>query len=301
MSFKTGFIAVIGRPNVGKSSLVNKIVGAKVSIVTNKAQTTRNNIRGIVTKKNEYQLIFIDTPGIHTPKQELDKFMNSSAFRSTKEADLVLFLVPADENIGKNDLLILKDLQRKTVPKFLVVTKNDLVSKEIMAKKLLEWSQISNNIFDEIIPISLEYSKALENLEKLMVEYLPESDYHFFEDNQNTDQPFRFSIKEIIRENILIKAGQEIPHSIAILIDEIHDTEQMLTIMATIIVERKSQKGIIIGKNGSKIKDIKYKSRKQLKELTNKNIKLELFVKVQEKWRNSPSLIKKMGYNKDKY
>ncbi|WP_027063194.1 GTPase Era [Mesoplasma seiffertii] len=298
--FKSGFVTIVGRPNVGKSTLLNKIIGAKVSIVTSKAQTTRNNIRGILTKKDEYQVVFVDTPGIHTSKKELDRFMNASALRSMKDVDLALFLVPADEAIGKNDMFILRELEKSEIDKILVITKADSVTKDKLFAKVLEWKELSDKFIDTIITSSVD-NVNVDTLVNLIVKNLTENDYQFYDDDMVTDQPNRFAIREIIRENILMKAGQEIPHSVAIMIDELEENEEAMEITASIIVERKSQKGIIIGKQGSKISDIKYKSKKQIKELFEKDIHLELFVKVQENWRNSPSLIKKMGYDKNKY
>lgn len=301
MHFKSGFVAIVGRPNVGKSSLLNNLIGTKVSIVTNKAQTTRNNIRGILTEKDQYQMVFIDTPGVHNSKSELDRFMNSSAFKSLKEVDVILFLVPADEKIGKNDLLLFKEIQKKVSPKFLVLTKSDLVSKTEMMAKLQEWNNLANDQFTEILPISNFDKMNLETLKNLILNYLPENEFQFYDENTLTDQSNRFLIREIIRENILIKTGQEIPHSVAILIDVLEEKSDLIQIEATIVVERNSQKGIIIGKQGKKIQDIKYKSKKQISTSLKKPVELDLFVKVKEKWRRSASLVKKMGYDKNKY
>ncbi|AAT75623.1 MULTISPECIES: GTPase Era [Mesoplasma] len=297
---KSGFISIVGRPNVGKSTLLNKIIGHKISIVTNKAQTTRNNIRGILTEK-EYQLIFVDTPGIHTSKNQIDRFMNSSAMRSMKEVDVVVFMAPADETIGKNDLFILNELSKKNdIKKILVISKADVVSKEKLFLKATEWNTYEQ-IFDEIIITSSTENINIDKLIETIVGFLPETGHYFYDEESITDQPNRFAIREIIRESVLLKAGQEVPHSVAILVDELEETEDEINIVASIIVERKSQKGIIIGHQGKKISDIKYKSRKQIRELFEKDVNLELFVKVQENWRNSASLIKKMGYDKDKY
>lgn len=301
MHFKSGFVAIVGRPNVGKSSLLNNLIGTKVSIVTNKAQTTRNNIRGILTEKDQYQMVFIDTPGVHNSKSELDRFMNSSAFKSLKEVDVILFLVPADEKIGKNDLLLFKEIQKKASPKFLVLTKSDLVSKTEMMAKLQEWNNLSNDQFTEILPISNFDKMNLETLKNLILNYLPENEFQFYDENTLTDQSNRFLIREIIRENILLKTGQEIPHSVAILIDVLEEKSDLIQIEAIIVVERNSQKGIIIGKQGKKIQDIKYKSKKQISNSLKKPVELDLFVKVKENWRRSASLVKKMGYDKNKY
>ncbi|WFQ90210.1 GTPase Era [Mycoplasma feriruminatoris] len=298
--FKSGFVSIIGRPNVGKSTLLNKLIGEKISIVTNKPQTTRNNIRGILTKKDQYQIVFIDTPGVHTTKKQLDKFLNTSALKSTKDVDVILFLAPSDEVIGKNDLFLLKQIQNLDVFKILVITKADSVSKEQLILKASEWSNYQNQ-FDEIIITSSLTNLNIDKLLELIVNNLSDNDYQFYDDDILTDQSDRFMIKEIIRENILLKTGQEVPHSVAVLVEQLEQTKDQINISAAIIVERQSQKAIIIGKNGVKISDIRYKSKKQIQDLFKKQVNLELFVKVQENWRNSPSLIKKMGYNKDQY
>ncbi|WP_434343232.1 GTPase Era [Mycoplasma sp. 06067-C1-B144P-99-0482-3] len=298
--FKSGFVSIIGRPNVGKSTLLNKLIGEKISIVTNKPQTTRNNIRGILTKKDQYQIVFIDTPGVHTTKKQLDKVLNTSALKSTKDVDVILFLAPSDEVIGKNDLFLLKQIKNLDVFKILVITKADSVTKEQLILKANEWSAYQDQ-FDEIIITSSITNLNIEKLLELIVNNLSDNDYQFYDDDILTDQSDRFMIKEIIRENILLKTGQEVPHSVAVLVEHLEQNKTEINISAAIIVERQSQKSIIIGKNGVKISDIRYKSKKQIQTLFKKHINLELFVKVQENWRNSPSLIKKMGYNKDQY
>ncbi|PPE05056.1 GTP-binding protein Era [Entomoplasma ellychniae] len=298
-NIKSGFIAIVGRPNVGKSTLLNEIIGQKISIVTSKAQTTRNNIRGIKTDESS-QLIFVDTPGIHTSKNQIDKFMNSSALRSMKDVDIIIFMAPADETIGKNDLFILKELEKKEVPKILVISKSDAVTKEKLFLKANEWAEFGK-IFDEVLITSSIKNINIDLLIEMIKKYLPENGFLFYDAETITDQPTRFSIREIIRENILFKTGQEVPHSVAILVDEIEEDEEHVNIVASIIVERKSQKGIIIGHQGKKISDIRYKSKKQIQELYDKEITLELFVKVKENWRSSASLIKRLGYDKDKY
>ncbi|UZK63890.1 GTPase Era [Mycoplasma mycoides subsp. capri] len=299
-NFKSGFVSIIGRPNVGKSTLLNKLIGEKISIVTNKPQTTRNNIRGILTKKDQYQIVFIDTPGVHTTKKQLDKVLNTSALKSTRDVDVILFLAPSDEPIGKNDLFLLKQIQNLDVFKILVITKADNVTKEQLILKANQWSAYQDQ-FDEIIITSSITNLNIEKLLELIVNNLSDNDYQFYDDDILTDQSDRFMIKEIIRENILLKTGQEVPHSVAVLVEHLEQNENEINISCAIIVERQSQKSIIIGKNGVKISDIRYKSKKQIQALFKKHINLELFVKVQENWRNSPSLIKKMGYNKDRY
>ncbi|ATG97351.1 GTPase Era [Mesoplasma lactucae] len=297
--FKSGFVTVVGRPNVGKSTLINRLVGHKVAIVTNKPQTTRNNIRAVLNKKDEYQVVLLDTPGIHTPKLEIDRFMNANAFRGMKDTDLILFLVPADETIGKNDLYIAEDLKKKEdTPKILVITKADTVSKEELMQKVQDWKEIFPA--DDTIVISTLMNDNIDKLLDLILKYMP-NDFKFFGDDQISDQPNRFFIKELIREQVLLKTGQEVPHSSAVSIDMLEDEPDHMDIDATIYVERDSQKGIIIGKGGSKINDIKYKVRRELEEAYNKPVDLQIHVKVEKNWRSSPSLLKRMGYDKDKY
>jgi len=296
---KSGFVTIVGRPNVGKSTLLNQLLGAKVSIVTDKAQTTRNNIRGILTKEDEYQIIFLDTPGIHTAKNEVDRYMNSTAFKGMKDTDLILFLAPVDEKIGKNDHYIVEQLSKKEgIKKFLILTKADTVSKEKLIQKVEEWKSFTN--FDETILISAVKNINIDKLLELIIDYLPNNVF-YYDKNQITDQPNRFYIQEIIREKILLKTGQEVPHSVAIMIDELEETETEMKIMATIFVERDSQKGIIIGAQGKKLKDIKYLARKELERTFDKKISLDIYVKVKRDWRKSPSLVKKLGYDKNKY
>ncbi|AGJ90835.1 GTPase Era [Mycoplasma putrefaciens] len=299
-NFKSGFVVILGRPNVGKSTLLNQIMGHKISIVTNKAQTTRNNIRGVYTKPGAYQIVFVDTPGVHTTKKQLDRFLNSSALKTTKDVDLLLFLAPSNETIGKNDLFLLKQIQNLEIPKILVITKADLVNKEQLIVKATEWNAYQE-FFDEIVITSSSQDLNLDKLLELIVKYLPQTNYQFYDQETITDQPERFMIREIIRENVLLKTGQEVPHSVAILIDQLEKYQTKVNIIASIVVERASQKAIMIGKQGSKIADIRYKSKKQIQQMYHQKVNLELFVKVQPNWTNSASLIKKMGYDKDKY
>ncbi|WP_339020400.1 GTPase Era [Spiroplasma endosymbiont of Atherix ibis] len=296
---KSGFISIIGRPNVGKSTLLNTLLEKKVSIVTDKAQTTRNRINGILTQ-SDAQYIFVDTPGVHKAQHELGRFMNKVALSSTKGVDLILFLAPADEFIGDNDKYILNALKERDVPIFLVITKSDLVKKDRLETKIKEW-KLQDFQFKKILTIS---STMGNNLNELLIEIknaLPEIGIKFYPDDTFTDQPERFLIREIIREEILLQTEQEIPHSVAILIDKFEEKKDIIKVIASIICERQSQKGIIIGNKGSKIKSIGINSREKLENLFDKKFYLELFVKTKEKWRQSASLIKQLGYDKDSY
>ncbi|ELL44239.1 GTPase Era [Spiroplasma melliferum] len=297
MVIKSGFVAIVGRPNVGKSTLLNTILNNKVAIVTAKAQTTRNRIQGIYNDQ-ESQIVFMDTPGIHKAHHEMGKFMNKVALSATKAADVILFLAPANERIGDNDRYIIKALQERAIPIVLVVTKIDLVSKGDLMVKIAEWEKIHQ--FTAVIPVSAVKHKNLETLLILLKTHL-EVGPQYYPDDMLTDQPEKFLIREIIREKILLLTEDEIPHSVAILIDKIEDQPQLLKIMASICVERDSQKGIIIGKQGRLIKKIGTQARLELEQILGTKIFLELFVKVVDKWRDKPSMIARLGYNKESY
>jgi len=298
-NIKSGFIAIIGRPNVGKSTLLNTLLSKKIAIVTNKAQTTRNRINGILTKE-DCQYVFVDTPGVHKPHNELGKYMNKVALQTTKGVDLILFLAPSDEFIGENDRFVLNALKERNLPVFLIITKADLVDEKSMDIKIKDWKNQGFN-FAQIIKVSSTMNFNLDVLLEKIKEVLPENGVKFYPDDQYTDQPERFMIREIIREEILLQTEQEIPHSVAILIDKFEENKNIIKVIASIICERTSQKGIIIGSKGCKIKFIGIESRKKLEELFTKQFYLELFVKTKEKWKQSASLLKQLGYDKDSY
>ncbi|WP_146637603.1 GTPase Era [Spiroplasma clarkii] len=296
---KSGFVSIVGRPNVGKSTLLNTLLNKKVSIVTEKAQTTRNRIQGILTTPDA-QIVFVDTPGLHKVQNELDRYMNRVALQATKGTDVILLLAPSDEFIGENDRFLVKSLQERDVPVFLLITKADLVSKELLDLKIQEWKNYGYK-FAKIIPVSATTGLNLPALLDEIKQVFPNTGIKFYPDDQYTDQPERFLIREIIREEILLQTEQEVPHSVAILIDKFEEKDTLIKVIASIIVERDSQKGILIGNKGSKIKAIGTEARKKLEELFNKQFYLELYVKTKAKWRQSASLIKQLGYDKDSY
>ncbi|WP_025363302.1 GTPase Era [Spiroplasma culicicola] len=298
-NIKSGFIGIIGRPNVGKSTLLNTLLEKKVAIVTNKAQTTRNRINGILTKP-DCQYVFVDTPGVHKAQNELDRYMNKVALQATKGVDVILFLAPSDEYIGDNDRFILNSLKERDVPVFLIITKCDAVKPEILDQKIREWKQLEHDFLD-VISISSTHNLNLDVLLEKIKEQLPETGFKFYPDEQYTDQPERFLIREVIREEILLQTEQEVPHSVAILIDKFEEKKDIIRVIASIVCERSSQKGIIIGNKGTKIKQIGIETRKKLEAIFSKQFYLELFVKTKEKWRQSASLIKQLGYDKDSY
>ena len=281
--FKSGFVALIGKPNAGKSTLLNKIFNNKIAIVTNKPQTTREQISGVYNS-DDSQIIFLDTPGIHKSEHYLGKLMNKQATAATKGTELLCLLVPANKRIDNNDQHIIKILKEREVPIFLLLTKVDLVKKTELLHKINEWKDLLN--FVEIIPISALTNLNVDLFLKKVKSYLPVGP-KYYDKATTTNSCSEYFIKEIIREKIIILTKQEIPYSVAIIINRI-DNSKVLTIDATIIVERKSQKGIIIGKKGQMLKQIGTDARLELESYWHKTIMLKLFVKVIDEWVKKP-------------
>lgn len=297
-AFKSGFVAIVGRPNVGKSTLLNQVLGQKIAIMSDKAQTTRNKIHGIYTTDQE-QIIFIDTPGIHKPRHRLGEVMTSMAIDTLNEVDLTLFLVDAVQGYGRGDQYIIDVLKKSDSPVFLVVNKIDKVHPD----DLLPLIDRYRNLYDfaEIVPVSALHAQNVTTLLGQIAAYLPEGPKYYPED-QVTDHPERFVISELIREKILQLTRDEVPHSVAVTIDQMKVDEERnkAEVQATIIVERPSQKGIIIGKAGSMLKAIGTRARKEIETLTGDKIFLELWVKVDRNWRDKDEELKNFGYiNKD--
>lgn len=293
--FKSGFITIVGRPNVGKSTLTNQIMGEKLSIVSNKPQTTRNNIQTILTGEN-YQMVFVDTPGMHKPKHKLGEYMVNSARDSIKDVDLVLFLITPEGTIGRGDRYILESLKEQKAPVFLVVNKVDENTEEKVAETLVNYSKEYN--FAEIIPISALKGKNTDKLIELMIKYLPEGPQYYPED-MITDVQERFVIAEIIREKALKNLREEIPHGIAVDIIQMKQGENgKYTIEAELICEKDSHKGIIIGKNGQSLKKIGETARYEIETFLKARINLKIWVKVRKEWRDNPLLLKELGYKK---
>lgn len=291
--FKSGFITIIGRPNVGKSTLLNRIMGEKLSIVSCKPQTTRNNIQTILTE-DDFQLVFVDTPGIHKPKHKLGEYMVKIAQDSVKEVDLVLFLINPENEVGKGDLYILEQLKECGVPIFLVVNKIDENPAERVAETLKNYSELFE--FKEIIPISALNGKNVDELKRLMVKYMPEGPKYYPED-MITDQQERFIVAETIREKALRLLSQEVPHGIAVdIITMKKDEKGIYHIEGNILCERDSHKGIIIGKNGAMLKKISTYARQDIEKFLGGKIYLELWVKVKKEWRDSIITLKDLGY-----
>lgn len=291
--FKSGFITIIGRPNVGKSTLLNHLMGEKLSIVSSRPQTTRNNIQTILTK-DDYQIVFVDTPGIHKPKHKLGEYMVKIAKDSLKEVDVALFLTTGDGEVNKADIHILEQLKGCGTPVFLVVNKIDENTADRVAKTLEEYQSLYE--FDEIIPISAINGKNTDKLLELMVERLPEGPKYYPED-MVTDQQERFIVMEIIREKALRLLSQEVPHGIAIEILSMKTDEKgKYHIEANMLCEKNSHKGIIIGKNGAMLKKISTYARQDIEKFLNARVNLKLWVKVKSDWRDSSFLLKELGY-----
>lgn len=298
MSFKSGFVSIVGRPNVGKSTLLNQILKTKLAIMSDVAQTTRNTIQGIYTD-NEAQIIFMDTPGIHKPQDGLGNFMNTTALNSIYGVDMVLFIAPANETIGRGDRFIIERLKEADGPVFLLLNKCDLVSKDEVIKKLTEWKELFD--FKEIIPISALEDQNVDTLISTIKTYLNEGMMYCPKD-QMTDHPERFVMAEFIREKILYFTREEVPHSVAIVVERMAELEDgSVEVIATIVVDRKSQKGILIGKQGNMIKKIRQNAQREMKRFLQTTVHLELFVKVENNWRNKQKYLKEFGYNEDDY
>ncbi len=297
MTFKSGFVSIVGRPNVGKSTLLNYILKTKLAITSSTAQTTRNTIQGIYTD-DDAQIIFMDTPGIHKPQDGLGSFMNTNALNSIYGVDVVLFIAPADEKIGKGDRFIIERLKEADGPVYLILNKIDLLNKDQLIAKLNEWQELFD--FKEIIPISAVNGDNVDKLLNLVKDDLQEGVMYYPSDHI-TDHPERFIMAEFIREKILYFTHEEVPHSVAIVIERMEEDESGVHVMAAIVVDRPSQKAIIIGKQGALIQKIRQQARREMKRFLQVPVTLELFVKVEKNWRNKQKYLKEFGYDENDY
>ncbi|MBA2869853.1 GTP-binding protein Era [Anoxybacillus calidus] len=297
--YKSGFVSIIGRPNVGKSTFLNRVIGQKIAIMSDKPQTTRNKIQGVYTT-DDAQVIFIDTPGIHKPKHKLGDFMMKVAENALKEVDLILFMINAEEGFGRGDAFIIERLKKINTPVFLVINKIDQVHPDDLLPLIEQYKSLYE--FAEIVPISALQGNNVETLIEQIKKYLPEGPQYYPAD-QVTDHPERFIIAELIREKALHLTREEVPHSIAVVIDAIERRQDSSTVYvsATIIVERDSQKGIIIGKQGRMLKEIGQRARVDIEALLGSKVFLELWVKVQKDWRNRISQLRDFGFREDEY
>ena len=299
-NFKSGFVGIIGRPNVGKSTFLNRIMSQKLAIVTAKAQTTRNKIQGIYTTDNE-QIIFVDTPGIHKPTHELGKIMNQTVYDSLDGMDVILYFVDARFPISDTDANVLDSLKKEKTPVILVLNKVDLVDNEEKLQANIE-SYKNHFNFSGGITISAEFGYSVDSLLEMIISRLSVGPMYYPED-QILDQPERFVVAELIREKILLNTNEEVPHSVAVVIESFKQSKKnkdLIEINAVIIVERPSQKKIIIGKNGDKIKKIGKDARIEIASFLGNKVYLELFVKVVPNWRNQKSYLKEYGYKLEK-
>lgn len=294
MIYKSGFATIIGRPNVGKSTLLNRIIGEKIAIISDKPQTTRNRIQCVYTGDNE-QIVFLDTPGIHKPKNKLGEYMVNVSKETLNEVDVILWLVDESTEIGPGDKFIMEQIQNISTPKILVINKIDKLKNEEVTQIIENYSQY--DIFKDIIPISAQEGSGVDRLLRVIVDMLPEGPKYFPED-MITDQPERQIVSEIIREKALNYLDEEVPHGIAVGIDTMKQRENknIIDINATIYCERESHKGIIIGKGGRKLKGIGKSARLDIENLLGSQIFLTLWVKVEKNWREKEKLIKYFGY-----
>ncbi|MGM0409492.1 MAG: GTPase Era [Bacillota bacterium] len=292
MTFKSGFVTIIGRPNVGKSTLINKLIGEKTTIVSKKPQTTRNQLKAIYTDENG-QVVFMDTPGIHKAKNELDKYMLDQAFQSLKGIDLVLFMVDATSPFGRGDNFILKQIKNLEIPVIVLMNKIDKINNKVLFKRQNNYEQKTNL---EVIPISAKKTKNIDSVKEKIFSLLDEGPKYYPED-MFTDQIEKFIVAEFIREEIFKFTREEIPYGVAVLVEEMKERDNnMIFVRANVIVEKKSHKGIIIGKNGKMLKKIGSNARKSIEKLLNTKVYLDLWVKVKKDWREDKNLLRQMGY-----
>lgn len=300
MAFRSGFVSIIGRPNAGKSTLLNALVGEKIAIVTEKPQTTRTRIQGILNVKAERgrpagQIVFIDTPGVHRPDSRLNRKMLQEIHAALESRDLILLIVDATEKFGPADQHVIELVKQSGGPVFLLLNKIDKLQKDKLLPIIAHYSQLHD--FSEIIPISATKSDGLELLTDKIVRALPNGPRYFPED-QFTDQPERFIASEIIREKVLLKTSKELPYATAVLIDRYEESEKLTRIAATIYCEREGQKGILIGKGGQRLKGMGTAARLELEALLGKKVFLELFVKVKPGWRESAAFVEELDWRR---
>ena len=293
--FKSGFVSIVGRPNVGKSTLMNNVVGEKIAIMSDKPQTTRNTIQAVYTDE-ECQIVFLDTPGIHKPKNKLGEFMVKSATDAFKNVDLVLFVVDDSKKIGPGDRKIIEDLRGIKTPVILVLNKIDKLEESELFELMLLYS--NEDLFKAIVPISALKGRNVNELLKVIGNYLQEGP-KYFPDYMITDQPERVLVSELIREKVLHYLNDEVPHGVAVEVERMKSRQDkdIVDISAVIYCERDSHKGIIIGKNGRKLKGIGKSAREDMELLLGSKINLQLWVKVKENWRNLQNYITDFGYN----
>lgn len=292
--YKSGFVTVVGRPNVGKSTLLNQVIGEKISIISNKPQTTRNKILLVYTE-DEAQMVFIDTPGIQMPKNKLGEYMLKISKSTLEEVDIVTFMVDDSMEIGSMDSMILEDLKQISTPIVLLINKIDNLDHEDVLKLIDKYNKM--DLFKEIIPISAMNGTNVDKYIEVLKSMIPEGP-QYFPDDMITDQPERFVISEIIREKSLINLEEEIPHGIYVSVEEVKQRKdkEIIDVVANIYCEKESHKGIVIGKGGSKLKQIGQTARIDIERLLGSKINLQLWVKVEKNWREKENKVKYFGY-----
>lgn len=295
--FRSGFVALIGRPNVGKSTLMNHVIGQKIAIMSDKPQTTRNKIRGVYTEENG-QIVFLDTPGIHKPQSKLGEMLVRASHNALEEVDLILFLVDASAGKGPGDEFIMNHLKDVKTPVFLVVNKIDQVHPDDLLPLIDEYRKDFS--FAEVVPISALNGNNTGTLIQQIFQYLPEGP-EYYPSDQVTDHPERFIVSELIREKVLELTREEIPHSVAVVVEEMkrRPGKDIVDVLATIYAERPSQKGILIGKKGALLKEVGTRARVEIERLLGVKIFLDLWVKVKKDWTNEDIMLRQLGYTEE--
>lgn len=289
---RSGFVALIGRPNVGKSTLLNALVGYKIAITSNKAQTTRNTIQGIYNDE-ESQIVFVDTPGIHKPKHKLGQMLNEEAYYSINDVDVILFMVDVTEKLGTGDKFVIERFKEIKKPVFLVLNKVDKIAKEKLFEIIMSYQDLYD--FKEIIPLSALKNDNVNELINTLKKYLPDN-VKYFPDEDLTNTSTEFRIAELIREKVLRLTNEEVPHAVTCVVEEYLDKKEKALIRAVIIVERDSLKKIIIGRQGSMLKEIGSKARTDIEDMLGKKVYLELYVKTIKRWRDKEKYLKELGF-----
>lgn len=290
---KSGFVGLVGRPNVGKSTLLNNIIGKKVAITSNKPQTTRNIIQGIYNEEDT-QIVFVDTPGVHKPNHKLGDYLNKQSYYSMNDVDVILFLMDINETFGKGDKFVLDKIKETKKPIILVLNKIDKMSNDTILEKIKEYSELYD--FAEIVPVSAIKGRNKDELIKTIKKYLTD-EFKYYDDNAITNKPLTFQIAEIVREKVFNETKEEVPHSLTCVVENMEKDKNSYHINVAIIVDRDNLKKIIIGKQGIKIKNIGIQARKELETLLNKKVYLETYVKTIKNWRDKEKYLQEFGFN----
>lgn len=289
---KSGFVSIVGRPNVGKSTLINSLVGYKIAITSNKAGTTRNNIQGIYNEE-DCQIVFVDTPGIHKPLHKLGQRLNEEAYYSIEDVDIILFLVDVTMPFGKGDNYVLNKIKEANKPTFLILNKVDKITRDALFELIMKYKDLFD--FKEVVPISALKNKNTDELIKTLKKYLPDN-IKYFPDEDLTDTTLEFRVSELIREKVLRLTHEEVPHAVTCMVEEYIDEKDKAIISAVIIVERDSLKSIIIGKRGAMLKEIGSKARVDIEQMIGKKVYLNLFVKTINNWRDKEKYLRELGF-----